>query len=187
MRRGFKSWCERASAEYREAAGVTVTEAFDPRRLAHMLGVRVRAPEDIPYLRAASLKQLTVDDPHSWSAITLVRRGARLVILNSGQSEARQANSLAHELAHLVLNHRSDEAQLSAEGFLFRAKFDREQEDEANWLAGTILVPREGLLRNYWRSRDPVELAARFGVSVDLINWRIRMTGIARQMKHMPR
>ena len=184
MRRGFKAWCEQASAEYREAANLSLTEAFDPRILADMLSVRVRSPADIPGLSPSSLDQLTVHDAGSWSAITLVRRGSKLVILNSGQSDARQANSLAHELAHIVLNHQSDQAQLSAEGFLFRAGFDNEQEDEANWLAGAILAPREGLRRAYWRTRAFPDLAAQFGVSEELIRWRVHTTGIARQMGH---
>ncbi len=182
MRRGFKAWCEQVSAEYHQELGVSLTQAFDPRLLAEKMGVRVLLPSDIRGLSPASLKQLTVVDAESWSAITLVRRGVKLVVLNSGQSPARRANSLAHELAHIVLNHTSDDAQLSAEGFLFRARFDKDQEDEANWLAGCILVPREGLRRAYWRTQSPQALAAHFGVSRDLINWRLRMTGIARQM-----
>ena len=182
MRRGFKAWCEQVSAEYHEEFGVSLTQAFDPRLLAEKMGVRVLLPSDVRGLSPASLRQLTVVDAESWSAITLVRRGVKLVVLNSGQSSARRANSLAHELAHIILNHTSDEAQLSAEGFLFRARFDKDQEDEANWLAGCILVPREGLRQTYWRTQSPQALAAHFGVSRDLINWRLRMTGIARQM-----
>ena len=182
MRRGFKAWCEQVSTEYHQELGVSLDQAFDPRILAETMGVRVLLPSDIRGLSPASLRQLTVVDAESWSAITLVRRGMKLVILNSGQSPARRTNSLAHELAHIILNHTSDDAQLSIEGFLFRARFDKNQEDEANWLAGCILVPREGLLQAYWRTQNPQALAARFGVSRDLINWRLRMTGVARQM-----
>jgi Zn-dependent peptidase ImmA (M78 family) len=124
-----------------------------------------------------------VIDRDSWSAVTISQSDVRLVILNSGHSQTRQANSLVHELAHIILNHASDEAQVSREGFLFRARFDKEQEDEADWLSACLLLPREGLLRAYRRTPNPAALARRFGVSEALVNWRLRMTGIPRQAK----
>ena len=182
MRRGFKSWCERTAVEYRQALGLPVTAALDPRRLAALLQVQVAIPEDLPTLPPASLTQLTVTDAGSWSAVTVSQGNARLVILNSGQSPARQANSLAHELAHIILNHVSEQVQLSHEGFLLRTTFDRAQEEEANWLAGCLLVPREALLHACRRNHLPSALAAHFGVSEDLIAWRLRMTGIRKQL-----
>ena len=181
MRRGFKSWCERAAAEYRQALGVPMGAALDPRSLAEYLNVRVLMPEDVPNVAPANLRQLREAGQNSWSAVTISQGSATLVILNSGHPGTRQANSLAHELAHIILNHTSDDTKMSLEGFLFRNRFDEEQEDEANWLAGCLLLPREGLLHAYWRKRSPAALAQHFGVSQKLVTWRLRMTGIARQ------
>ena len=183
MRRGFKSWCERAAAEYRQTLGVPLDSALDPRALAVLLGVRVTTPEALPALPPASRRQLTEIDPESWSAVTVSQGDARLVVLNSGHSQARQASSLAHELAHVILNHTSDRSRLSREGFLLRTTFDKEQEEEADWFAGCLLVPREGLLRASWRNRSAAALAVHFGVSEDLLTWRLRMTGVPRQMR----
>ena len=155
--------------------------ALDRRRLAEYLNVRVLRPEDVPNVAPASLRQLRGAGQDSWSAVTISQSGLTLVILNSGHPLTRQANSLAHELAHIILNHTSDDTDMSREGFLFRNRFDEEQEDEANWLAGCLLLPREGLLHAYWRQRSPAALAQHFGVSQKLVTWRLRMTGIARQ------
>ena len=156
MRRGFKSWCERTAAEYREALGVPMAAALDPRALAEHLNVRVVLPEQVPGVPPASLKRLRgVAGRACWSAMTISQGGIRLVILNSGHPGTRQANSLVHELAHIILNHTSDDVQVSQEGFLFRNRFDKEQEDEADWLAGCLLLPREGLLRAYWGQPSP--------------------------------
>ena len=181
MRRGFKSWCERAAAEYRQALGVPMDAALDPRSLAEHLSVRVLMPEDVPNVAPANLRQLREAGQDSWSAVTISQSGVTLVILNSGHPGTRQANSLAHELAHIILNHTSDDTKMSLEGFLFRNGFEEEQEDEANWLAGCLLLPREGLLRAYWRQRSPAVLAQHFGVSQKLVTWRLRMTGITHQ------
>ena len=183
MRRGFKAWCERTAIDYRQALGAPPSGALDPRRLADHLGVRVAAPEDIPTLSDTARRQLVEVDPGSWSAVTIARGDARLVILNSGHSDVRQRSSLAHELAHLILNHATDRTRLSHEGLLFRGTFDREQEDEANWLAGCLLAPRDGLLEARLRTPDAHALAARFGVSADMIAWRLKTTGVLRQVR----
>ena len=183
MRRGFKVWCERTSHEYRSSLDVRLTDPLDPRRLANLLGVRITTPEAIPSLSRETVSQLTSVDRESWSAVTISHKRKRLVVLNSGQSRARQTSSLAHELAHIVLNHTTDKAVLSDEGFLFRGSYDAAQEEEADWLAGCLLVPREGLLAAGRRSVDHRYLAVRFGVSRDMIAWRLRMTGVTRQLK----
>ena len=183
MRRGFKSWCERTAAEYRRTLGIPLGAALDPRALAAALGVRVAAPEELPGIPRDSLQHLTRAGADQWSAVTISQGGTRLVILNSGQSRARQASSLGHELAHIILNHSSDRVQLSDQGFLFRASFDREQEAEADWLAGCLLVPREDLLRAWWRMPETSALASHFGVSEALITWRLRMTGVRKQTR----
>ena len=185
MRRGFKSWCERTAAEYRQTLGIPITAALDPRVLAQHLNVRVLMPEEVLGLANASLTQLTVSGRDSWSAVTISHSGVRLVILNSGHPETRQANSLAHELAHIILNHTSDNARVSQEGFLFRSRFDEDQEKEADWLSGCLLLPREGLFHAYCRTPHPEILATRFRVSEALVNWRLRSTGIMRQAKHV--
>lgn len=145
MRRGFKSWCERVAGEYRGALGVPMTDALDPHALSDHLGVRVLTPQDVPELPANSLRQLTVIDRDSWSAVTISQSDVRLVILNSGHSQTRQANSLVHELAHIILNHASDEAQVSREGFLFRARFDKEQEERSGLALGLPAAAAGGI------------------------------------------
>ncbi|MDE2782443.1 MAG: ImmA/IrrE family metallo-endopeptidase [Gemmatimonadota bacterium] len=144
-------------------------------------------PEAIPGLSRQTVVHLTRVDRDSWSAVTISHNGKRLVVLNSGHSEARQTSSLAHELGHIILNHTTDQAVLSDEGFLFRGNYDAAQEEEANWLAGCLLVPRDGLLAAGRRNSDRRYLAMRFGVSQDMIEWRLRMTGVSRQLKREER
>lgn len=182
MRRGFKAWCEKTAGQHRQALGVPPTAALDPNRLAAHLGLRVTTPEGIPTLSETSRRQLLEIDPDSWSAVTLVRNDSGMVILNSAHSKARQRSSLAHELAHILLNHASDQTHLSELGLLFRRSFDREQEQEANWLAGCLLVPRDGLLKARLQTPSEDALATRFAVSAAMISWRLRVTGVLRQV-----
>ena len=183
MRRGFKSWCENASEEYRSQLGLNLADRLEPRDLADHLGVLVWTPRDVPDLSKQSLKQLTTIDPDSWSAVTVAAGGQNLIIVNSAHPRTRQRNSLAHELAHVVLNHRPATTSVSDKGFLFRDHYDGEQEDEADWLAGTLLLPREGLLSVYRRASSPEVIGQIFGVSPKLVTWRLRMTGILAQAR----
>ena len=158
MRRGFKAWCERTSVEYRRSLGIRLASPLDPRRLAELLGVAVTTPGQMPGLSPAALSQLTRVDTDSWSAVTVSHDDRWLVVLNSGQSRVRRANSLAHELAHIILNHSPDDPILSSEGVLFRRSYDPSLEEEADWLAGCLVgaAPRpRGRRPSDARSRAP--------------------------------
>lgn len=183
MRRGFKAWCEKAAGEYRDTLGLTLDDTLDPSRLADLLGVEVWRPEDVPDLSENSLTQLTKCDPRSWSAVTVQLGDARLIILNSAHALTRQRSSLAHEISHLILDHGLGRIDVSPDGYLLLNSFEKEQEEEADWLAGTLLVPREGLQTVYRTMRDPQSLANHFHVSVTLLQWRLRMTGVAVQSR----
>jgi Zn-dependent peptidase ImmA (M78 family) len=56
--------------------------------------------------------------------------------------------------------------------------YDQDQEDEAAWFGATLLLPRPALLWMRRRNLSDEEAATHFGVSLDLLHWRIGMTGI---------
>ena len=130
-----------------------------------------------------SLWRLINHDSDSWSAVTIRHDDTKLSIVNSAHAETRRRSSLSHELAHIILEHELGRIDLSREGHLLLSSYEREQEDEAEWLSGALLVPRAGLLIACRSTRDLRSLANRFGVSVDMLNWRLRMTGFATQAR----
>ena len=183
MRRGFKTWCETTAEKYRTALGLNPVNQLDPRELAAHLGVIVWRPEDVPELSKKSLQRLTNRDSGSWSAVTIRHDDTNLTIVNSAHAPTRQRSSLSHELAHIMLDHEPGRIDLSHAGHLLLSSYEREQEEEADWLSGTLLVPRAGLVIAYRSAQDPRILANSFGVSVDMLNWRLRMTGVATQAR----
>ena len=187
MRRGFKAWCERTSIEYRQSFGLDGSPRFEPDRLANDLGVTLLQPEELPDIPQASLHQLLVEDPNSWSAVTVEANSHTITVINSTHSEVRQRSSLCHELSHIILNHKPGRVDLSKEGHILLHSYDKSQEEEANWLSGTLLVPRELLSREYFKNPSEAELADRFGVSHDLLTWRLRMTGVLAQARRRRR
>jgi hypothetical protein len=112
------------------------------------------------------------------AALTYAKTSGRLVT-KSEQRRGRTASDLMHELAHLIIGHSPGRVDIRAEGALMLNTFERQQEDEANWLAGCRLLPREALL---WIRREgfDVPTAARhFTVSIDMLQYRIRVTGVS--------
>lgn len=67
---------------------------------------------------------------------------------------------------------------LSHDGGIAMRTFDRRQEDEANWLAWCLLLPRETLVRAKQAQLSTAEIAARFGVTEALVTFRLNVSGV---------
>lgn len=184
FQRGFKAWCERYSAEVRQELGLAASAPIDPRALAKHLGIRVWTPEQVPGLSKENLDILLRNDgttPSCWSAVTLVVGKTTLVILNSSHSPGRQSSDLMHELAHRIRKHETHEMSVSAEGLMLLKAYDKEQELEADWLSGCLLLPRDALVHIMRHGLDAAEAAAEYGVSRKMLTYRLSMTGVSRQ------
>ena len=182
-RRGFKTWCETIATEKRRALKVPLTAALDPRLVAKEMRVAVRYIEQIPNLAPGTLEQLTVNDVDVWSALTLCHNGKYLIVLNSAHPKTREANTLMHELAHLIIGHKPARLDITNDGLMILSSYDKQHEDEANWLAGALLLPREALLHARRRGMTDQEAATTYGCSVALFTFRIQTTGVDVQLR----
>lgn len=181
--RGFKTWCEKYATNKRVELGHAPDGPLDTRKLAANLGVLVRTPHDIPGMTQESLDILLRNDgtPSCWSAVTLVSAHRTVIILNSSHSVARQASDLSHELAHIIRGHTAQEVDISSEGLMLLKSYDKLQEEEADWLSGCLLLPREALISIKRRKIEPGIAAAEYGVSLQMLNYRLARTGVNRQ------
>ena len=181
--RGFKSWCETTALVQRKAIGLPATEPLDPNRLAKHLGVNVMRAEEVPGLDADTLQVLLTEDPDSWSAIT-VSVGARdLIIVNSSHSGGRPASDLTHELSHILIGHEPARVDITEDGLLILNSYDKTQEEEANWLSGCLLLPREALFAIRRRRLTDTVAAREYGVSVAMLRFRLNVSGVDFQLK----
>ncbi|MGH9461481.1 MAG: ImmA/IrrE family metallo-endopeptidase, partial [Vicinamibacteria bacterium] len=129
------------------------------------------------------VRTLTHDDPGSWSAVTLSVGTKRLVLLNPSHSHARRASDLMHELSHLVIGHDPSRVDVTEDGTLLVNTYDGDQEDEANWLAGTLLLPRPALIHIRSRGADLAWVGREYGVSIDMLRYRLNITGVEYQLR----
>ena len=183
MRRGFKAQCEQISKRYRKELDLTLQEALRYQVFAKHMGIRIWTPADVPCLTDKSLRQLTIHDESDWSAVTIQDFAKTVIVINSSHSERRLANDVAHEISHIILDHQKARLEVSDEGDWWLKAYRPDQEEEADWLAAALLLPRDGLMACYHKSQDHEELASIFEVSVDLVRMRINRTGIARQLQ----
>lgn len=180
MRRGFKTEAERIAREVRDEREVPLTEAFDPFAYATHLGIPVLSLADLEErgANARSVFYLRRVESGVFSASTVFDGAFRLIFYNDAHAPTRILNSVTHELAHGILAH----LPTPLSNALGQRHWDPEQEEEANWLAGALCAPRDGLLLLLARGRTPEQMARAYGVSSALLQWRLNQTGVLRQL-----
>jgi hypothetical protein len=182
FRRGFKSQCERRSVEYRKQLGVNASGPLSADRLADHLGVTVWSVNDVEDLGTENLSVLTDEADDSWAALTMRMGPSHLVVYKPVSSSGRRNNVIMHELSHIILGHELAQAFLMEDGSLVPGNFDQDQEDEADWLAGTLLLPRPALLSIRTQSIPDEVACDQYLVSREMLTWRARMTGVDYQL-----
>jgi len=180
--RGFKSWCETTALLQRKAIALLPTEPLEPHRLAKHLGVEVLGAEQVPGVDGDTLRVLLKEDPDSWSAITVSVGQKDLIILNSSHSGGRPASDLAHELSHILIGHVPARVDVTEDGLLMLNTYDKGQEEEANWLASCLLLPREALFEVRRRRLDDAAASLEYGVSVAMLRFRFNVSGVDFQL-----
>jgi len=178
MRRGFKAEAERIAGRILTQLGNPPTRPADIRALAQHLHVEVISAAEL--VDVTELEELERLQPGAFSAATFRMPGNRVVAVYNPLNERGRTNSdLAHELAHLLLNHDVRELQTIAGRTFFTC--DPEQEQEANWLAGSLLLPRPLLLREAMNGATADRLADRYSVTPAMARFRLNTSGVLLQ------
>ena len=180
MERGFKSRCEQMSKSIRVELGLEVTAPLCPDKLASYLNILIWDVGTIG-LTDEDLNQLVIRDPDSWSAITVSAYGREAIIVNPRHRGGRYSSDIMHELAHLLLGHQPSTVFFAGEESLALRGYDRAAEEEADWLAGALLLPRDVLVLLERQSIPPQNACESYGVSKRMLDYRARITGVTRQ------
>lgn len=181
LRRGFKTFAENLALHIREALGKTAFDPLDPRELAHEMEIPILSLTEFAGngVSPQSLRRFTHEEPGDFSALTVVLGEQRLIVENPTHFHGRRTNSLAHELSHVLLGHDPHRSTVANGSRLW----DREQEREADWLAGELLVTRRAALQIVRQNIQEVRAAAHYGVSVPLMRWRLNHSGARTQVE----
>ena len=178
LRRGFKSEAERTASEVQAELGLSSVESVAPEALADLLGIEIRAGDDlIPRTRFVELRDAQDD---AFSACTLQPSPDRVVVVFNPLSEtSRRRSDLAHELAHILLDH--EFSRIEKLGDVTFLSGDVNQEEEATWLSGCLLLPRALLSAEVHKGAGAEDIARRYCVSEEMARFRLNVTGVLRQ------
>lgn len=160
---------------------------LDPLALADLLEVPLATPADLVELPTDVRGRLLDVHSESWSAVTVCSNGKYLVIYNPSHSPARRNSDLAHELSHIILGHEPSLMFMTPRKGVALRTHNADQEEEANWLCGALLLPREALLWVRRRRMSDEEILVVYGVSSQMLRFRLNATGVDVQLRRLNR
>jgi Zn-dependent peptidase ImmA (M78 family) len=170
---GFQERGQRHRPGIRAELGLKDFDRLDPRTLAEHLLVHITPLSDYGQDAPQAVLYFTETDQGAFSACTVFKGARRTIVYNDAHKPGRQASNLAHELAHALLLHPPTPA-LDDRGCRL---WNQDIEDEATWLAGALLLTEDAAL---WIARNGISVPAaadRFGISDQMVNYRLNMTG----------
>ena len=180
--RGFKTRCENIAQSIRVDLELQPSDPLPVTELAAYLGAQIITPSDIPDMSASSLRVLLNSESDDWSALTISGSSATFVIYNPTNSSGRRSSDISHELAHLLLRHSPSTLMFAPDGTWTLRSYDEQQEEEAAWLSGCLLLPRPALLLVAELNLSSSAAATCYGVSEQLLRYRKDITGVTRQV-----
>lgn len=173
LRRGFKSEANTIAREFRLELGLGVSAPLNPWRLAAHLEIPIAKLSSMRREAAQAVQQLTREDREAFSAVTVFHGYKRMIVVNDAHARSRQASSIAHELAHSLLWHDPAPA-FGGDGL---RQWNAEQEEEAQWLAGALLISEEAALSIVRRGLTLRRAAELYGTSIEMVRGRLNVTG----------
>lgn len=168
FRRGFKAEANRIALRVRAQMGLDDIAAIDP--------AAVCAHYDIPLFELSEVAPespfLDPQNNSAFSAVIVPCGHQTAIVHNDTHHIHRQRSNICHELAHCFLGHKST-PPLTDDGNRAR---DGAAEEEANFLAGALLLPNEAAL--YLVSSGLLPQAQRlYGISRPMLTYRLRVSG----------
>lgn len=173
LRHGFKTEANALAREVRADLGLTPVDPLDPFALAGSLEIPVHPLSDLRDAPREAVRHLMARDPSAFSAVTIFEGFRKTIWHNDGHALVRQRSNVAHEIAHALLFHTpgSDPDPVRAR------PWDRTAEEEAQWLGGALLVSDEAASALARAGIDTVSAAVQYGVSTEMLTYRLNVTG----------
>ncbi|WP_199430848.1 ImmA/IrrE family metallo-endopeptidase [Qaidamihabitans albus] len=173
LRHGFKAEARRLALEVRDELGIGVFTPLDPYALAELYGIEVHDLRD-PSLPTEAVRHFTGERPDSFSAALVAVGTGSVIIENHVHDPARRRSTIAHEMAHVLLEHEF--------GLLFTDDHgcrtsSATVEHEAAELSGELLIPCQAARMAAFRRWTDVSVARYFRVSERMARWRMNATG----------
>ncbi|MBI1227801.1 MAG: ImmA/IrrE family metallo-endopeptidase [Bacteroidetes bacterium] len=176
LKHGFKAKAERIGLDFREKLSLPTFSHLPAQELATFLGVPFFPLYDCGF-DTSNLYN------NGFSAFTMFNfYGQRLIVYNHFHPPARIQSDLMHELAHVICGHQPSDKYKGIPIPSDVRNYDKEAEAEAEYLGGCLQIPRDALIHACKLKMDKEQMVEFFNASLDMVNFRIRATGVERQV-----
>lgn len=170
---------EKNARAIRAAANLAPCDKVYAASLAAALGLTVVAADELLAGSNETLNnQLNALSAKTWSAMVIP--STTVIVINPNQTTERMESSIMEEVAHLFLGHEPSSITSGLSSRVSRS-FDSEQERVAYWTGAAVLLPAERLARLVWDQKTVPEIASEFGVSDELVEFRLKILGLWRR------
>ncbi|MDA9464733.1 helix-turn-helix domain-containing protein [Bradyrhizobium sp. CCBAU 53415] len=176
-----KEELEQAAAKFRADLGLSHNEALDSLRV-EVDGVRVIPVGKADCLEARTINLLRGKVSGEWSAMSVPLdpdNEGWAVLLNDTHSVERQRVTLLEEFWHILLGHKLTKIARIADAY--GRTYDKAEEHDAYYLASATLLPKAAVVAAVTKKRSSEQIAAAFGTSSELVDYRIKRLGLWRE------
>lgn len=177
MPRARNGWTQarmrEVATEERRGLGLDSQEPLDPYALAKEHGIPVYSlTELLDYdLDPATRDHFYTARTKSWSAALIPLGSTRIIVENDAHAPVRRRANIAHEIGHHLLEHCFQDVILGED---HERQFDKDQERQANFISGELLVPEEAARQAAYVNWDNVKVAQFFDVSEQFAQMRMK-------------
>jgi hypothetical protein len=175
----------------RDFARVRTDLPLDPFQLARFANLVVLNFDQINGLSESAREHLLGPAAEKWSggACTLPN-GMKLVVLNPTHGRARTNATLMEEICHVFLGHQPNRLSIVTKderGKVMARDYRKADEEEAYGVGAAALVPYAALKRLLGSEKTSSQIAARFRVSRELVEYRMKVTRLWSEYKSSAR
>ncbi|PSB49231.1 zinc peptidase [Cyanosarcina cf. burmensis CCALA 770] len=178
LRHGFKKEANDYAREFRAELSLAPHARLRPWMLAEHLTIPVIPLSSFGNQIPTEVRHLTTRDLKSFSAVTVFEGRRRLIVHNDAHHRHRQASNITHELSHAILQHPPTEP-FNEYGC---RNFNKDIEDEANWLGPALLISEEAALHIVKTGMSMEDASQSFGASKEVVIMRVNVTGARRRI-----
>ena len=173
----------------RDFARVRIDQPLNPFDLAHFANLLVIRFDEIAGLSEKAREHLLGSASESWSggACTLPN-GMKLVILNPTHGRSRTNATSMEEICHVFLGHQANRISIvtrDERGKVMNRDYRKADEEEAYGVGAAGLVPYASLKKMLLQGKTSQEIGLHFRVSRELVEYRMKVTHLWREFKHL--
>jgi hypothetical protein len=171
----------------RDFARVRMDQPLNPFELARFANLLVIRFDEVTGLSERARQHLLGDASEKWSGgACSLPNGMKLVILNPMHGRSRTNATLMEEICHVFLGHQPNRLSIVSRddrGKVMARDYRRADEEEAYGVGAAALAPYASLKRMLLGGKTSSEIGRHFGVSRELVEYRMKVTHLWREFK----